>query len=155
MLNARVSEQAFENWEEDRVGGGDTLKSYGADNLSAVPEEHWQFIEGTVPFYEVETHFFVHANAASHLPLEDQDEFMLFWERFRKVPPHRNGKVMVCGHTSQESGEPVNLGHAICIDTWACGGQWLTALDVESGTCWQCNEEGDRRQNHISAHLAD
>ena len=155
MLAARGSEQAFVNWEEDRVGGGDTLKSYGADKLSAVPEEHWQFIEGALPFYEMETHFFVHANAASHLPLEDQDEFMLFWERFRKVPPHRNGKVMVCGHTSQESGEPVNLGHAICIDTWACGGQWLTALDVGSGTCWQCNEEGDRRQNHISAHLAD
>ncbi len=155
MLDARGSEQAFENWVADGVGGGETLKSYGAEELKAVPGEHWEFIEATVPFHEVETHFFVHANAASQRPLEEQDEFMLFWERFRKVPPHRNGKVMVCGHTSQKSGEPANLGHAICIDTWACGGQWLTALDIGSGTYWQCNEEGGRREGHISAHLAD
>jgi len=60
---------------------------------------------------------------------------------------------MVCGHTAQKGGVPANLGHAICIDTWAYGGQWLTALDVESGTCWQCNEEGERRSDNVALYL--
>jgi len=52
---------------------------------------------------------------------------------------------MVCGHTSQKSGLPVNLGHAICIDTWAYGTGWLTCLDVTSGRVWQANQAGEQR----------
>ena len=154
MIEARSSPKAMERWMGGGVGGRATLQSYGGEDFGVVPESHWEFIEGTLPFYEIDTHFFVHANAASNVALEDQDPFMLFWEKFRRVPPHRNGKVMVCGHTAQKSGDPANLGHAICIDTWAFGGQWLTALDAGSGNYWQCNEEGMRRTSHISAHLA-
>lgn len=52
---------------------------------------------------------------------------------------------MVCGHSSQKSGLPLNHGHAICIDTWACGQGWLTCLDVESGKVWQANEARETR----------
>jgi serine/threonine protein phosphatase 1 len=154
MMEARDSLKAMERWMGGGVGGRETLQSYGGKDLGSVPEAHWEFIEGALPFHETDTHFFVHANAASNVALEDQDPFMLFWEKFRRVPPHRNGKVMVCGHTAQKGGDPANLGHAICIDTWAFGGQWLTALDAGSGNYWQCNEEGMRRTSHISAHLA-
>jgi len=44
---------------------------------------------------------------------------------------------------------PTNTGHAICLDTCAYGGGWLTALDVESGTCWQTNERGQSRTIEI------
>ena len=153
MLEARDSAPALARWMGEGVGGNSTIASYEGESLQSIPAQHWEFIEGGLPFHESESHFFVHANAASHLALKDQDPFMLFWEKFRKVPAHRSGKIMVCGHTAQKNGGPANLGHAICIDTWAYGGQWLTALDVESGTYWQCNEEGERRSNNISLHF--
>jgi len=56
---------------------------------------------------------------------------------------------MICGHTSQKNGQPVNLGHAICIDTWACGQGWLTALEVNTGELWQANQQGARQRSHI------
>ncbi len=52
---------------------------------------------------------------------------------------------MVCGHTHQPNGLPRNLGHAVCIDTWACGGGWLTCLDTGSGRFWQANQLGQTR----------
>ncbi len=50
-----------------------------------------------------------------------QPEYALFWDGFNSSKPHISGKIMVCGHLSQKSGNPVHLGHAICLDTWACG----------------------------------
>ena len=41
---------------------------------------------------------------------------MLYWEHFGSPPPQQSGKIMVCGHSSQRSGLPKNIGHAICID---------------------------------------
>jgi len=53
---------------------------------------------------------------------------------------------MVCGHTLQLSGMPINIGHAICIDTWAYGGGWLTCLDVTTGRFWQAKSTGRTTQ---------
>jgi serine/threonine protein phosphatase 1 len=44
---------------------------------------------------------------------------------------------------------PVNLGHAICIDTWVYGEGWLTCLDVTSGKVWQANQAGQLRMTGI------
>jgi serine/threonine protein phosphatase 1 len=52
---------------------------------------------------------------------------------------------MICGHTSQKSGQPISLGYAICIDTWVYGKGWLTCLDVNSGEIWQANQKGQLR----------
>jgi serine/threonine protein phosphatase 1 len=52
---------------------------------------------------------------------------------------------MICGHTSQKSGRPLNLGHAVCIDTWVYGRGWLTCLDVQTGKLWQANQAGETR----------
>jgi serine/threonine protein phosphatase 1 len=95
--------------------------------------------------HETENHFFVHANADPSAPIYAQPDEMLYWQRFGKPRPHVSGKTMVCGHTIQRSGEPLNVGHAICIDTWAYGKGWLTCLDVETGNYWQTNEQGQRR----------
>ena len=77
--------------------------------------------------------------------LADQSDANLYWRRYRDPEPHVSDKIMVCGHTIQESGLPLSNGHSICIDTWAYGEGWLTCLDVESGTIWQANEAGDKR----------
>jgi serine/threonine protein phosphatase 1 len=111
-----------------------------------VPEEHWHFIENVCAnWYETETHFFVHANVAPDVPLIEQSHHMLFWEKFADPAPHISGKTMVCGHTSQKSGVPLNFGHAICIDTRVYGKGWLTCLDVMSGRIWQANQAGQYR----------
>jgi serine/threonine protein phosphatase 1 len=149
MLSARDSEAARQEWL--RYGGDMTLASYShfgdAGRLADVPDEHWHFLENeTRPWFETDTHFFVHANAYPDLPLEDQPDFMLYWEKFADPPPHRSGKVMVCGHTAQKSGLPVDLGHAVCIDTRVYGDDgWLTCLDISSGRYWQASESGETR----------
>jgi len=152
MLQARDNVEAFKRWIES--GGDATLASYSpfgdAGRLADIPDSHWQFLdEETRGWYETATHFFVHANAYSDIPLAEQPDFMLYWEGFDDPPRHESGKVMVCGHTSQKSGVPRNIGHAVCIDTWACGKGWLTCLDVGSGKYWQANEPGETRSNWL------
>lgn len=152
MLEARDSNEAFQRWIE--VGGDATLRSYSpfddGGRLVDIPDLHWRFIEDqTLPWFESERHFFVHANAYPDCPLAEQPDFMLYWEKFDNPAPHESGKVMVCGHTSQKSGVPRNFGHAVCIDTWACGKGWLTCLDVDSGRYWQANQRGETRSDWL------
>jgi serine/threonine protein phosphatase 1 len=52
----------------------------------------------------------------------------------------------VVGHTSQESGEVLDLGFVKCIDTGCWAGGWLTALDVDTGQVWQADNEGRLRR---------
>lgn len=146
MLRARDGGKALRRWLE--VGGQAALNSYGGD-LEKVPEEHWRFLEHLLPYYETETHFFVHANAYPDIPLEEQPDFMLYWEPFGDPPPHESGKTMVCGHSSQKSGRPFTNGHAICVDTWACGTGWLTCLDVESERIWQARQSGETQSGWL------
>ena len=147
MLKARRGGYSLGVWLG--YGGKAALASYSPlgdeGRITDVPGEHWRFIEETLLWHETPTHFFVHANAYPDREMQDQPEYMLLWEVFDHPPPHESGKVMVCGHTSQKSGVPLNIGHAICIDTFACGGEWLTCLDVESGKYWQANESGQTR----------
>lgn len=149
MLEARHSFKMRCNWERSLVGGAETLASYDPPNIGSVPSEHWSFITGCESYHETDSHFFVHANADPHLPLDEQPAMNLLWERFDNPHPHDNGKVMVCGHTVQESGLPCDVGHAVCIDTWVYGEGWLTALDVTTGTYWQCNEQGETRKRSL------
>jgi len=136
------------------VGGDQTLASYAvlgdAGTFVDVPDAHWDFIENVCrDWYESDTHFFVHANAYPDFPLAEQPVYMLRWESFDDPPPHESGKAMVCGHTSQKSGRPRNIGHAVCIDTYAHGGGWLTCLDISSGRIWQANERRETRMSWV------
>ncbi len=131
------------------VGGRETLASYGvafaeAFKITDIPERHWIFLEeALVDWYEIDTHFFVHAGAYYDIPLDEQPEDVLLWEKLHDPLPHVSGKVMVCGHTRQASGVPLNLGHAVCIDTGAYEPDgWLTCLDVRTGRYWQANQRG-------------
>ena len=115
-------------------GGRSTLASYGIPaetdgDYPQIPESHWRFLEVECrDYYETDTHFFVHANAYPDLDLDEQPGYMLRWESIdqRNSAPHCSGKVVVCGHTQQRSGLPLNLGHAVCIDTAAYLNGWLT-----------------------------
>jgi serine/threonine protein phosphatase 1 len=152
MLAARQDPEELREW---LLCGGDwALASYShlgdAGRLEDIPDAHWEFLKnGTRGWYETKTHFFVHANAYPDCALEEQPDFMLYWEPFYNLPPHQSGKVMVCGHTPQKSGKPLNVGHAVCIDTRAYKDGWLTCLDVDSGQYWQANQAGETRVNWL------
>lgn len=141
MMLARNSKAAMRNWLV--FGGREAVESYGS--FDDIPQSHWDFLENTRRYFETPTHLFVHANVLHDCPLDQQPDETLFWEKFINPLPHESGKVMVCGHTSQKSGRPRDIGHAICIDTWVFGDGWLTCMDVDSGFFWQANDQGETR----------
>ncbi|TWU19734.1 metallophosphoesterase family protein [Allorhodopirellula heiligendammensis] len=144
MFAATRSERQLDEW---RVCGGDTvLSSYGADAFDAIPGAHLAFLRLQLrSHFKTRTHFFVHANAYAEVPLDEQPDVMLYWESFGNPVSRESGLTMVCGHTPQRTGERRDVGHAICIDTWAGGRGWLTFLDVAARFRWQANEAGDTR----------
>jgi serine/threonine protein phosphatase 1 len=154
MLQARKGHDRFVEWVHS--GARPTLASYahghqGKVTLRDVPRAHWEFLEtGCVDWHETDTHLFVHAGIDPGLPMGEQPDFMLRWQRFGKPEPHTSGKIMVCGHTPQQNGTPRNFGHAICIDTGAYRQGWLTCLEVTTGYLWQTNESGELRSGWLS-----
>ena len=88
--------------------------------LADVPAGHWGFLDKRlVDYHETDTHIFIHANLFPDIPLDEQPEEMLFWEFLTWPIRHESGKTVICGHTSQKSGEVLDLGDTICIDTFA------------------------------------
>jgi serine/threonine protein phosphatase 1 len=117
------------------------------NGLQLFDEQHFAFLESCVLYYEIDTHFFVHANYDPQLPLSDQDHYTLLWLHLHtRLPrPHRSHKIAVVGHTSQRNGEILDHPHIKCIDTYCHGGGWLTAMDVHSQQIWQVDREGRQR----------
>jgi serine/threonine protein phosphatase 1 len=147
LLEALIDPSCRRAWLE--FGGVATLASYGEnDDFGAVPGEHVEFMQSCLDYHETPTHLFLHASYGEGLPLDEQSDYHLRWESLRdRVPgPHVSGKVAVVGHTSQKTGEVLDLGHLICIDTYCHGGGWLTALDVGAGRIWQASDAGRLRR---------
>jgi serine/threonine protein phosphatase 1 len=146
LLDVRSGKYSFD-WLLD-IGGTTTLDSYGPGrDLDLIPGDHYAFLKGCLDFHETDTHIFVHANYFPDIPMCEQDVGTLRWESLRDMTPgpHESGKTVIVGHTSQKSGEILDLGHLVCIDTYCHGGGWLTALDVDTSEVWQANRQGERR----------
>ncbi len=144
MIRALETRQDRERFLSGLCGGRETLDSYGG-GFEDVPEEHWNFMRNAVLYHELEEHILVHAGVAAHLPVDEQDRETYYYQRFYSQERHQSGKMVVCGHTIQGD-LPTNLGYAICLDTCAYGGGWLSALDVDCGRIWQTNEKGESRE---------
>jgi serine/threonine protein phosphatase 1 len=146
---ALETQDDLRRWLES--GGDQTLRSYRIDHPRSMPRLHRAFLNSCRNYHETATHLFVPAGYQAALPLEGQPDAVL---RHRspdeQLPgPHVSGKVAVVGHATQKSGDILDLGHLICIDTYSHGGGWLTALDVGSGHYWQANERGEVRQGRL------
>jgi len=150
MLSARRDRQAAREWQT--FGGLEALESYGG-GLDAIPEEHWQFLIDALPYYETKTHIFVHGALFADIDMQEQPRSKLLWGRFKEIEAHISGKTVVCGHTPQISGRPANKGYAICIDTDACRGGWLSCLDIETGIVHQADIDGEYRELDIDDFL--
>ena len=137
------------------VGGVQALGSYGpapgkTGTLDDVPPAHWDFLEyNLLDYYETERHIFVHAGVLCGFDMDEQTEDVLYWQFLGDAMRHESGKTVVCGHTSQKSGEPKVIPGAVCIDTYAHGGGWLTCLDAASGRYWQVDLLGRRREGRV------
>jgi serine/threonine protein phosphatase 1 len=141
-------------------GGEETLASYAMNpdqpvSLDQLPEEHLKFLEqDLLPWYETDSHLFVHAFAAPESPMDQQPEANLYWRKYINPQPHASGKTWVCGHSPQRNGTPAVHEGSVCIDTYAYGvGGWLTCLDVLSGQCWQASESGETRRFELDKQV--
>jgi serine/threonine protein phosphatase 1 len=153
MLRSRTDPVWHKDWLTH--GGRNTLRSYAPDKknptLHDVPAEHWEFMEKCVDWHETEAHIFVHAGVSPEVAMADQEPLQLFWEFLTKqARPHISGKQVICGHTSQDSGRPLHLGHTICMDTHAYGGGFLSCMDIASGSVWQASQSGMKREFVLS-----
>jgi serine/threonine protein phosphatase 1 len=152
VLAALSDRDALASWLG--CGGTATVLSYGwtpggpRRRLADIfPEEHLFFLQACKPYYETETHIFVHAGYVAGLPMDRQPGEALRWRvtDAHTARPHGSGKVAVVGHTPQRSGDVLDLGFVKCIDTNCHRGGWLTALEVGTGQLWQSDANGRLR----------
>jgi serine/threonine protein phosphatase 1 len=146
LLDALAGDIPVQDWLYH--GGAETLDSYGSTaGIDGVPADHLEFIRTWGDVFETDAHFFAHGNYLATRPLDRQPWSDLRWQSltWHTPGPHCSGKTAVLGHTSNKQGQIVNLGHLICLDTYACGGYWLTAFDATTGRVWQSNQSGEFR----------
>lgn len=146
MLNYLDSRAQPDNWL--LVGGQATMDSYLDDHgRPHLPPEHVDYIRTWGDYWETDKHFFVHGGYHPEQPFSGQRWNHWRWHSLRdSIPePHASGKTAIVGHTSQKSGEILNVGHLICIDTYCYGGGWLTALEPATGQVWQVDRQGPLR----------
>lgn len=136
-------------------GGIETLESYGhrppVEEYDRIPRRHYDFLERDCrDWYETETHIFAHALIDPDLDMPRQDPYVLRWLRLDAPVEHHSGKVLICGHTRQADGLPLDMKTAVCIDTGAYLYEgWLTCLHVETGAYWQANNQGEVRAGSL------
>ncbi len=147
MIRALHAPHHLSRFLSPLCGGQGTLDSYGG-TFEDIPDDHWEFMTSAALYHETNSHIFVHAGVEPDIPMNQQDAETLYYKRFYEAQPHCSGKPYICGHTIQGD-LPTNNGYAICLDTCAYNGGWLTALDFETMTCWQTNEQAQSRQIEI------
>lgn len=140
------------DWLDERLGGRETLASYGVDKalgeeeiraaaLQAVPQAHVDFLESCSFNHETEELFFVHAGIQPRLPLEWQTEDDMLWIRAPFLE-HEGPfpKLVVHGHTAVEA--PEHRGNRVNLDSGAGWGRPLTAAVFEEGRVFVLRETG-------------
>jgi serine/threonine protein phosphatase 1 len=146
LLAALTDRSTWADWLQ--FGGVATLDSYGfGTRPTELPVAHLGFLRRCQDVVETDTHVLVHANYLEDQPWSAQPGYVLRWESLDQRTPgaHQSGKTVVLGHTSQVSGDVLDLGYLKCIDTYCHGGGWLTALELRSGQTWQVNDAGQWR----------
>jgi|TARA_R110002110_G_C13377487_1_gene710789 serine/threonine protein phosphatase 1 len=117
-----------------RNGGGECLSSYGEQHVNQLHQmflEHGDFFDNLKLCHETENHIFAHGYVDSDKDCEDQERWPCLWNRFDDILPHKSGKTVVVGHTTQMAGH-TNKGYKVCIDTGSFHrGGYITAMIIE------------------------
>ncbi len=128
-------------------GGRATITSYGG-KLSKIPESHREFLRDLKPYYEDQDTICVHAGYDPTLPMQAQSGRVMHWDHLpAQLPsPHVSGKRVFFGHTPQASGNVLDAGHLVCIDTYCFGGGYLTAFEIDTNCLIQVDHHGHLRR---------
>ena len=140
------------NWLHERMGGRETLESYGvgwhsdltalqAEAQRAVPDQHILFLKRLKLTYAVEDVFFTHAGIRPGIPLDQQAEDDLLWIRREfHDDPRDHGALIVHGHTPVDTVE--HHGNRLNIDTGAAWGRDLSTVVIDAGEVFLLTNEG-------------
>jgi serine/threonine protein phosphatase 1 len=145
------------SWLHERLGGQDTLRSYGLDfsarrrlsavhdeALRAVPKAHLDFLEGCPLTFETEDLFFCHAGIRPGVALCDQKEEDLLWIREEFLDfDGGHPKIIVHGHSPIE--QACHYGNRVNLDSGAGYGHPLTAAVFEELCCSILTPQGRRK----------
>jgi serine/threonine protein phosphatase 1 len=111
-----------------REGGLATLRSYGVERASDLPNEHVAWMRSLPLRCDDGQRFFVHAGIDPDKPLNAQSDRDLIWIREPFLSDARDhGRLIVHGHTPQPTGMPDWRGNRLNLDTAAVFGGPLTA----------------------------
>lgn len=152
LIDAHRSADGFALWE--CLAGSAPLGSYGEgpvhETIRKIPATHWDFLERTcVDFFETEDFIFVHGGIRpDRAPAEEEAE-RLQWTTLSAAAAHSSGRTVICGHSANEAGRIVDLGHTICLDTGITKGGWLTGLELGSFDFHQATEAGAIRSGRL------
>jgi len=142
------------HWMHDRLGGKETLASYGvyvddADTLKsihkqarqAVPTAHIEFIKSLDYCYRHGDLLFVHAGIRPGVPLAQQKRGDLIWIRdefLEDTRPHP--WLVVHGHTPVPHAR--HFGNHVNLDTGSGYGEHLSSAVFEGTDCWILEDNG-------------
>lgn len=141
-------------WLHDRLGGRETLASYGVDvpedrdpqdiareARARVPAAHRVFLDNLPLLHRTEGAVFVHAGIRPGVPLVAQVPQDLMWIRkgWLDDDTHR-GLLVVHGHTVVD--RPTHYGHRVNLDTGAGYGEPLAVAAVDGRDVWLLTEAG-------------
>lgn len=131
------------SWLHPRIGGSDTLRSYGianaadrpiapvhAEALAAVPTAHLNFLAACPALHRAGDCVFVHAGIRPGVSLDDQTETDLVWIRepfLSETVSH--GPLIVHGHTAIDAA--THYGNRLNLDSSAAYGGPLSAVVIE------------------------
>ena len=144
-------------WLHPRMGGRDTLRSYGvevaedydlkalqAEALAKVPQDHRDFLEKMPISYEAGEYFFTHAGIRPEVALDRQVEDDLIWIRGDFLDYEgRHPKIIVHGHSPVEN--VIHYGNRINVDTGAAWGHKLSTVAIEGDDVFLLGSGGRER----------
>ncbi|CUH42575.1 metallophosphoesterase family protein [Ruegeria atlantica] len=142
------------NWLNPRLGGQETLASYGVevtDNdrifqvheraCAAVPPEHLDFINALPTYHQEGELLFVHAGIRPGIPLAQQSEDDLVWIRQEfLIESSPYPWLIVHGHTPVDTAE--HCGNRVNLDAGAGYGRPLATAVFEGRQCWLLTDAG-------------
>ncbi len=142
------------HWLHPRIGGIETLKSYGVDvdegdrvyqvharAKAAVPQAHIDFLQALKPYHQDGELLFVHAGIKPGVTLAQQDPDDMIWIREAFLEdPRSHPWLVVHGHTHVPT--PEHHGNRINLDTGAGYDHDLTVAVFEGRSCWVLGPNG-------------
>ena len=142
------------HWLHDRLGGQETLASYGitdlhrrrmfdvsADVLEAVPQHHQDFLTSLQLTHAADSAFYVHAGVRPGIALDAQSETDLLWirEEFHQSNAD-HGALIVHGHTPVDTAR--HYGNRVNLDSGAAYDGPLSAAAFEGDQVFLLTEQG-------------